>query len=104
MVSAEMIPIGVTSLSFWQKFYELQYKMFFNHQENVQNHMYSSEPLEWPLTGRGIAYWVSSQHNVSGETCRVQIIILRKSLFILLVLIWQRLEYLVKQISVLYEL
>ncbi|KAK7576004.1 hypothetical protein V9T40_012290 [Parthenolecanium corni] len=63
MVSAEMIPMGVTSLSFWQKFYELQYKMFFNHQENVQNHMYSSEPLEWPLTGRGIAYWVSSQHN-----------------------------------------
>lgn len=67
MVSAEMIPMGVTSLSFWQKFYELQYKMFFNHQENVQNHMYSSEPLEWPLTGRGIAYWVSSQHNVSNK-------------------------------------
>ncbi|XKL60713.1 hypothetical protein PGB90_007770 [Kerria lacca] len=63
MVSAEMIPIVATSLSFWQKFYELQYKMFFNHQENVQNHMYSSEPLEWPLIGRGIAYWVSSEHN-----------------------------------------
>lgn len=67
MVSAEMIPLRATSLSFWDKFYELQYKMFFNQQENVQNHMYSSEPTEWPLVGRGIAYWVSSEHNVSGK-------------------------------------
>ncbi|XP_065203314.1 protein O-mannosyltransferase 1 [Planococcus citri] len=63
MVSAEMIPLRATSLSFWDKFYELQYKMFFNHQENVQNHMYSSDPIEWPLVGRGIAYWVSTEHN-----------------------------------------
>lgn len=65
MVRAEMIPMETTTLSFWNKFYELQYKMFFNLQENVQNHMYSSEPIEWPLTGRGIAYWVSNEHNVS---------------------------------------
>ena len=67
MVAAEMIPLQATSLSFWDKFFELQYKMFFNHQENIQNHMYSSDPIEWPLTGRGIAYWVSSEHNVSSE-------------------------------------
>lgn len=64
MVKAEMIPLSATTLTFWDKFYELQYKMFFNNQENVQNHMYSSEPIEWPLTGRGIAYWVSTEHNV----------------------------------------
>lgn len=60
-----MIPLRATTLSFWDKFYELQYKMFFNQQEKIQNHMYSSDPIEWPLTGRGIAYWVSSEHNVS---------------------------------------
>lgn len=64
MVNAEMIPLRATVLSFWDKFLELQYKMLFTHQENVQNHMYSSEPLEWPLMTRGIAYWVSAEHNV----------------------------------------
>lgn len=63
MVNAEMIPLRATVLSFWDKFLELQYKMLFTHQENVQNHMYSSEPLEWPLMTRGIAYWVSAEHN-----------------------------------------
>ena len=60
-----MIPLRATMLSFWEKFVELQYKMLFANQENVQNHMYSSEPLEWPLMSRGIAYWVSPHSNVS---------------------------------------
>ena len=64
MMNAEMIPLHATSLSFWEKFTELQYKMLFTHQENVQNHMYSSEPVEWPLMTRGIAYWVSTYDNV----------------------------------------
>lgn len=64
MMNAEMIPLHATKLSFWEKFTELQYKMLFTHQENVQNHMYSSEPLEWPLMTRGIAYWVSTYDNV----------------------------------------
>ncbi|GLG97859.1 Protein O-mannosyltransferase 1 [Gryllus bimaculatus] len=63
MVNAEMIPLRATSLSFWEKFLELQYKMFFANQENVQNHMYSSDPTEWPLMVRGIAYWVSADSN-----------------------------------------
>ncbi|CAG2064238.1 unnamed protein product, partial [Timema podura] len=58
-----MIPLRATSLSFWEKFIELQYKMLFANQENVQNHMYSSEPLEWPFMARGIAYWVSPNSN-----------------------------------------
>lgn len=65
LVNAEMIPLQATRLSFWAKLSELTYKMLLTHQENVQNHMYSSEPLEWPLMTRGIAYWVSSEHNVS---------------------------------------
>nr|CAD7394767.1 unnamed protein product [Timema cristinae] len=63
LVNAEMIPLRATSLSFWEKFIELQYKMLFANQENVQNHMYSSEPLEWPFMARGIAYWVSPNSN-----------------------------------------
>ncbi|CAH0558350.1 unnamed protein product [Brassicogethes aeneus] len=63
LVTAEMIPTSATSLSFWEKFFELHYKMMFSGTESVQNHMYSSEPLEWPLMSRGIAYWVSSNSN-----------------------------------------
>lgn len=64
LVTAEMIPTAATSLTFWEKFFELHYKMLFSGTESVQNHMYSSEPLEWPLMARGIAYWVSSTSNV----------------------------------------
>lgn len=69
LVTAEMIPTAATSLTFWEKILELHYKMLFATTEassdNVQNHMYSSTPLEWPLMNRGIAYWVSSETNVS---------------------------------------
>lgn len=65
MITAEMIPTAATTLSFWDKFFELQYKMLFSGTESVQNHMYSSEPLEWPLMSRGIAYWVASNSNVN---------------------------------------
>ncbi|KAJ8920574.1 hypothetical protein NQ315_004713 [Exocentrus adspersus] len=63
LVTAEMIPTTPTKLSFWEKFFELHYKMMFVSTDSVQNHMYSSEPLEWPLMSRGIAYWVSSSSN-----------------------------------------
>lgn len=59
-----MIPTTPTRLTFMEKFLELQYKMLFTGQEYVQNHMFSSEPLEWPLLTRGIAYWVSADSNV----------------------------------------
>lgn len=60
-----MIPTQATTLSFWDKLLELQYKMLFAHQEPLQSHMYSSEPLEWPFMSRTIAYWVSPDSNVS---------------------------------------
>ncbi|XP_032664728.1 protein O-mannosyltransferase 1 [Odontomachus brunneus] len=63
LISAEMIPLQVTALSFWEKFAELQVKMLFSGQEGQNSHMYSSGPLEWPLMSRGIAYWVSNDSN-----------------------------------------
>ncbi|KAK9872256.1 hypothetical protein WA026_017057 [Henosepilachna vigintioctopunctata] len=63
LVTAEMIPMTTTKLSFWEKVVELHYKMWFSSTETLQNHMYSSEPLEWPLMSRGIAYWVSVNSN-----------------------------------------
>ncbi|XP_055530807.1 protein O-mannosyltransferase 1 [Wyeomyia smithii] len=62
LLKTEMIPIEPTKLSFWDKFSELQMKMLF-HAEKVEGHMYSSEPLDWPLMDKGIAYWVDSASN-----------------------------------------
>lgn len=64
LLKSEMIPTERTSLSFWQKFRELQMKMFWQ-SETVQNHMYSSEPQDWPLMSKGIAYWYRKDTNVS---------------------------------------
>uniref|UniRef100_A0A8D8M8C3 Protein O-mannosyltransferase 1 n=1 Tax=Cacopsylla melanoneura TaxID=428564 RepID=A0A8D8M8C3_9HEMI len=63
LVNAEMIPIKSIRLSFWSKFIELQYKMLLHESSGVSNHMYSSEPIEWPTLTRGIAYWISAEHN-----------------------------------------
>lgn len=63
LLKSEMIPMERTDLSFWQKFRELQTKMFWQ-SDTVQNHMYSSEPLEWPLLSKGIAYWYQKDTNV----------------------------------------
>uniref|UniRef100_T1JMV6 Protein O-mannosyltransferase 1 n=1 Tax=Strigamia maritima TaxID=126957 RepID=T1JMV6_STRMM len=60
---AEFVPTAPTHLSFWEKLWELQFKMFLVNQENVQDHMYSSGPFEWPFLTRGIAYWVSQESN-----------------------------------------
>ena len=63
-MKSEMIPTERTYLSFWQKFKELQTKMLWQSSETVQNHMYSSEPIEWPLMSKGIAYWYQKDTNV----------------------------------------
>ncbi|CRK93645.1 CLUMA_CG007174, isoform A [Clunio marinus] len=62
LLKSEMIPMERTDLSFWQKFRELQSKMFWQ-SDTVQNHMYSSEPLEWPFLSKGIAYWYQKDTN-----------------------------------------
>lgn len=63
LIRSEMIPMERRNLTFWNKFYELQYKMLFNNQENVAGHMYASEPLDWLLLKRGVAYWISANSN-----------------------------------------
>lgn len=52
-----MIPTHRTQLSFWAKLLELQTKMLW-HAKQLQSHMYSSQPHEWPLLDKGIAYWL----------------------------------------------
>lgn len=63
LINAEMIPTSPTVLTFWQKFVELHTKMMW-HTDPVQSHMYCSDPLEWPLMSKGIAYWVDKASNV----------------------------------------
>lgn len=63
LINAEMIPLQATTLSFWEKFVELQMKMLFSSQGGQNTHMYSSDPLDWPLLSRGIAYWISNESN-----------------------------------------
>jgi len=62
-LSVEMIPPHAVNLTFWEKLYELQYKMIFNNQENVAGHMYASDPLDWLTLKRGVAYWVAKDSN-----------------------------------------
>lgn len=65
LVTAEMIPTGATQLTFWEKFLELQYKMIAHAPDAPLGHMFASEPAEWPLLARSIAYWLSPNSNVS---------------------------------------
>ncbi|XP_053954474.1 protein O-mannosyltransferase 1 [Anastrepha ludens] len=62
LLKAEMIPTKKIKLSFLSKFFELQTKMIWNTKQ-LDSHMYSSSPLEWPLLDKGIAYWVDSKTN-----------------------------------------
>jgi dolichyl-phosphate-mannose-protein mannosyltransferase len=65
MVGAEFMPLAPTSLSFWEKMKELQYKMLLYDQENIQEHMYSVEsPLDLFFLKKGIAYWLHAKSNV----------------------------------------
>ncbi|CAG4998206.1 unnamed protein product [Parnassius apollo] len=63
LVSAEMIPTAATQLTFWAKFMELQYKMIAHAADAPTGHMFASEPTEWPLLARSIAYWLSPHSN-----------------------------------------
>merc|ERR1711962_712417 len=63
MLTHELIPETKTELSFWEKFFELQFKMLITNQENVQNHNFASDPTEWPFLTRGIAYFIAKDSN-----------------------------------------
>ncbi|XP_067643351.1 protein O-mannosyltransferase 1 isoform X2 [Eurosta solidaginis] len=48
LLNAQMIPTKVIKLTFIEKFFELQTKMLL-YTKQMDDHMYSSTPLEWPL-------------------------------------------------------
>lgn len=58
---AEFVPLEPTSLTFFEKFYELHYKLFNYHQDIMKDHIYACEsPLDWMFSSKGTAYWVNS--------------------------------------------
>ncbi|KAI9560931.1 hypothetical protein GHT06_011887 [Daphnia sinensis] len=63
LMTTDFIPLEPVVMGFWEKFFELQIRMLFISNENVQNHMYTSSPWEWLVLTRGIAYWVSPDSN-----------------------------------------
>lgn len=74
LINTEMIPTTRTSLTFFEKVFELQQKIFWHNQNNeaTKNHMYASNPLDWPLMDRGIAYWIDRTSNVGIEAKAIQ--------------------------------
>ena len=65
VIRHEMIPMNPTHLSFWQKFWELHYKMIMTGHDRDMEHKYSSSPLDWPFMKKNVAYWLSDNSNVS---------------------------------------
>jgi len=63
LVGHEMIPEADSSLSFWDKFLELQFKMMITYNTKVHNHNFASDPSEWPFLTRGVAYFIAKDSN-----------------------------------------
>lgn len=56
---AEFVPLEPTKLNFFEKFYELHYKLLTYQQDSLKDHIYASDsPIDWVLLNRGTAYWV----------------------------------------------
>ncbi|VVC38729.1 Hypothetical protein CINCED_3A015703 [Cinara cedri] len=105
LVAAEMIPSKGTKLGLWERFWELQYKVIFSspNTQNVHSHMYSSEPLDWPLMVRGVAYWLSEHDN--GQIHLLgNIVIWYSSTFCLLLYLSFFVFYLLRQRRQIYDL
>lgn len=63
---AEFVPLGPTSLSFFEKWLELHSKLINYQKDAVKDHLYASEmPLDWLLMARGTAYWVDNESSES---------------------------------------
>lgn len=65
LLNSDFVPLEPVKMTFLEKFFELQIRMIFVSNENVQNHIYTSSPWEWLTLTRGIAYWVDSKSNVT---------------------------------------
>ncbi|XP_067643362.1 protein O-mannosyltransferase 1-like isoform X1 [Eurosta solidaginis] len=66
LLNAQMIPTKVIQLTFIEKFFELQTKMLL-YTKQMDDHMYSSTPLEWPLLDKDIAYWVNPKTSILAQ-------------------------------------
>lgn len=61
---AEFVPSEPTSLTFFEKFYELHYKLLNNHQDSMKDHIYACDsPLDWMFQLKGTAYWADNSLN-----------------------------------------
>lgn len=65
---AEFVPLEPTSLTFFEKFYELHYKLFSYQQDAIKDHIYACEsPLDWILMSKGTAYWVNNSSDDNAQ-------------------------------------
>lgn len=65
---AEFVPLEPTSLTFFEKFYELHYKLFSHQQDAIKDHLYACEsPLDWIMMSKGTAYWVNNTPNDNAQ-------------------------------------
>lgn len=56
---AEFVPLEPTTLTFWDKFFELHSKLLSYQQDAIKDHIYACEsPIDWILMSKGTAYWV----------------------------------------------
>jgi len=51
------------AMSFFQKFFEYQIKMFKVNNDLTNGHAFASKPLHWPLMLKGVAYWLDTDTN-----------------------------------------
>ena len=67
LISAQFFPMETTRLTFWAKMKELQYKMIIgSDHDKVDGHMFQVDsPVAWVTLYQGLAYWVSTDSNVS---------------------------------------
>ncbi|KAM0755138.1 PMT-domain-containing protein [Meredithblackwellia eburnea MCA 4105] len=52
-------------MSFWRRFYDLQYLMLDYNADITDSHPYTSHPITWPLMKKGIGYWTGPMRDRS---------------------------------------
>lgn len=65
---AEFVPLEPTSLTFFQKFYELHYKLISYQQDSIKDHIYACDsPIDWILMNIGTAYWFDGSMKTNAQ-------------------------------------
>ena len=55
---------NTTPYSFWEKYFEMQGRMLAAH-GNLGDHQFGATPIQWPLLGKTLPYWLHNKTNVS---------------------------------------